>query len=58
MVLDMNGLAVTGGAITTDGDMTAQGTVTGQTDVKAAAISGRAHNHPVSDAPGMTGAPQ
>ncbi|MCE2574389.1 phage baseplate assembly protein V [Komagataeibacter sp. FNDCR2] len=58
MVLDMNGLSVTGGDITTDRNMTAQGTVTGQTDVRAAAISGRTHAHPVSDTPGVTGAPQ
>ncbi|MDT8871622.1 hypothetical protein RAA17_12335 [Komagataeibacter rhaeticus] len=46
MKLDANGLAVTGGSITTDKDMTAQGTVTGQTDVMADGISGRAMNIP------------
>ena len=45
MTLDADGLHVTGGPITTDGDMTAQGTITGQTDVKAAGISGRGHAH-------------
>ncbi|GAN86336.1 phage baseplate assembly protein [Komagataeibacter intermedius TF2] len=45
-------------AITTTGDITAQGTVTGQTDVKAAGISGKSHTHPVTDAPGETGAPE
>ncbi|XQZ98803.1 hypothetical protein ACOZ4Y_02415 [Komagataeibacter rhaeticus] len=58
MKLDANGLAVTGGSITTDKDMTAQGTVTGQTDVMADGISGKGHEHPVTDAPGTTGKPE
>ncbi|WP_258367787.1 hypothetical protein [Komagataeibacter oboediens] len=58
MTLDGNGLSVTGGPITTDRDITAQGTVTGQMDVRAAGISGHAHTHPVTSAPGTTGAPQ
>ncbi|GCE85177.1 phage baseplate assembly protein V [Komagataeibacter diospyri] len=57
MTLDANGLAITGGSITTDKDMTAQGTVTGQTDVIADGTSGHTHVHPVTDAPGTTGAP-
>ncbi|GBQ58819.1 phage baseplate assembly protein V [Komagataeibacter swingsii] len=58
MVLDATGLHVTGGPITTDKDMTAQGTVTGQADVIANGTSGHGHTHPVTDAPGTTGAPQ
>ncbi|GCE82512.1 phage baseplate assembly protein V [Komagataeibacter diospyri] len=58
MILDSSGLSITGGSITTDSDITAQGTITGQTDVKAAGISGNSHTHPVTDAPGTTGKPQ
>ncbi|MDT8871940.1 hypothetical protein RAA17_14410 [Komagataeibacter rhaeticus] len=59
MTLDANGLAVTGGAITTDRDMTAQGSVTGGTDVLAAGISGRGHTHGgVQPGGGTTGEPQ
>jgi len=59
MVLDANGLAVTGGPIATDKDMTAQGTVTGETDVLAAGISGKSHTHSgVQTGSGSTGAPQ
>ena len=58
MSLDGNGLSITGGGIMTDRDITAQGTVTGQTDVKAAGISGSSHTHPVTSAPGTTGKPQ
>ncbi|MGS0649142.1 phage baseplate assembly protein V [Komagataeibacter melomenusus] len=59
MTLDANGLAVTGGPITTDKDMTAQGTVTGKTDVLAAGISGKSHTHSgVQPGSGSTGAPQ
>ncbi|WP_010517250.1 phage baseplate assembly protein V [Komagataeibacter oboediens] len=57
MTLDGNGLSVTGGPIATDKDMTAQGTVTGQKDVIANGTSGHSHTHPVTDAPGTTGAP-
>ena len=46
------------GDMQVQGDITATGTVTGQTDVKAASISGKSHTHPVSDAPGTTGAPE
>ncbi|KAB8122520.1 baseplate assembly protein [Komagataeibacter medellinensis] len=59
MVLDANGLAVTGGPIMTDRDMTAQGTVTGRTDVLAGGTSGHGHTHSgVQPGSGMTGAPQ
>lgn len=59
MVLDANGLAITGGSITTDKDVTAQGTVTGQKDVLAAGISGKGHTHSgVQPGGGSTGAPQ
>ncbi|AQU86238.1 baseplate assembly protein [Komagataeibacter nataicola] len=59
MTLDANGLAVTGGPITTDKDMTAQGTVTGKADVLAAGISGKSHTHGgVQPGSGSTGAPQ
>lgn len=59
MVLDANGLDVTGGPITTDKDMTAQGTVTGKTDVMAAGISGKGHTHSgVQPGSGSTGVPQ
>lgn len=57
MTLDGGGLSVTGGPIATDKDMTAQGTVTGQKDVIANGTSGHSHTHPVTDAPGTTGAP-
>lgn len=46
------------GDMQVSGDITATGTVTGQTDVKAASISGKSHTHPVTAAPGETGAPE
>lgn len=59
MMLDANGLSITGGPITTDKDMTAQGTVTGKTDVLATGISGKSHTHSgVQPGSGSTGAPQ
>ncbi|EFG83030.1 MULTISPECIES: Gp138 family membrane-puncturing spike protein [Novacetimonas] len=43
--------------VSTTGDITAGGTITGRTDVVAGTVSGRSHTHPVTGAPGTTGAP-
>ena len=44
--------------VTVSGKVTVSGDVDAQGDVKAGSISLKTHTHPVTDAPGTTGAPQ
>ncbi|AKR49717.1 phage baseplate assembly protein domain-containing protein [Acetobacter pasteurianus] len=53
-----NKINVTCSSMDVSGDITSTGTITSQKDVVAGSISLTDHTHPVTDAPGETGAPE